>query len=100
MRTEKLGSAARRALFAADPARESAATTPLRVLVRLTGEPGEQERRGIADAGARVHTIAGDVVTASLTPESLGRLTELDCVDHVELSEPLHREMGTGAPDK
>lgn len=91
MRAHKLGSAARRAL---SDAREAAGSTPLQVLIRVRGEPGEEERRQIADAGARVGVAAGDVLTAVVAPGDVGRLTEVDCVDHVELSEPLHPETG------
>ncbi|MEV5239757.1 hypothetical protein AB0K89_11700 [Streptomyces cinnamoneus] len=100
MRADKLGSAARRALLDADTVGEAAGPTPLRVLIRVKEEPGEEQRRQIADAGAQVHMVAGDVVAASLAPGDLGRLTELDCVDHVELSQPLHPETGTRTQDK
>ncbi|MFE1774667.1 hypothetical protein [Streptomyces sp. NPDC059008] len=100
MRTEKLGSAARRMWFAADATGESVDPAPFRVLIRVRREPDDQQRRRIAEAGARVHTTAGNVLTASLSPAGLGRLTELDCVDYVELAEPLHPEQGTGAPDE
>lgn len=92
MRSHKLGSAARRAL---SDAREAVGPTPFQVLIRVKGEPDEEQRRQIADAGARVGMVAGDVLTATVAPGDLGRLTEVDCVDYVELSEPLHPETGT-----
>lgn len=95
MRADKLGSAARRALLNVGTAAEAAGPTPFRVLIRVKEEPGEEQRRQIADAGAQVSMVAGDVLTASVAPGDLGRLTEVDCVDHVELSEPLHPETGT-----
>ncbi|MET8168138.1 hypothetical protein ABZT34_28440 [Streptomyces sp. NPDC005329] len=91
MRADKLGSAARRALSNAD---ESLGPTPFQVLIRVKGEPGEEQRRQIAEAGARVGLAAGDVLTATVAPGDLGRLTEVDCVAYVELSEPLHPETG------
>ncbi|MFH8369788.1 hypothetical protein [Streptomyces sp. NPDC018031] len=95
MRADKLGSAARRALSDAGTAGEAAAPAPFRVLIRVTDEPDEEQRRRLAEAGAQVHMVAGDVLTAVVAPGDLGRLTELDCVSHVELSEPLHPETGT-----
>ncbi len=92
MRADKLGSAARRALSNVG---EAAAPTPFQVLIRVTGEPGEEQRRQIADAGARVGFAAGDVLTATVAPGDLGPLTEVDCVAYVELSEPLRPEPGT-----
>lgn len=92
MRAHKLGSAARRALSNAG---EAVGPTPFQVLIRVRGEPGEEQRRQIADAGARVGMAAGDVLTATVASGDLGRLTEVDCVDYVELSEPLHPETGT-----
>ncbi|MFE7929280.1 hypothetical protein ACFU6S_11150 [Streptomyces sp. NPDC057456] len=91
MRADKLGSAARRALSNAD---EALGPTPFQVLIRVKGEPGEEQRRQIAEAGARVGLAAGDVLTATVAPGDLGRLTEVDCVAYVELSEPLHPETG------
>ncbi|MEU1182537.1 hypothetical protein ABZ464_33860 [Streptomyces sp. NPDC005820] len=91
MRADKLGSAARRALANAG---ESVAALPFRVLIRVKGEPGEEQHRQITDAGARVGMAAGDVLTAVIAPGDLGRLTEVDCVDYVELAEPLHPETG------
>lgn len=61
MRSHKLGSAARRALSDVGEAVDS---TSFQVLVRAKGEPGEEQRRQIADAGARVGMAAGDVLTA------------------------------------
>ncbi|MEV8550843.1 hypothetical protein AB0L04_13575 [Streptomyces glaucescens] len=92
MRADKLGSAARRAL---SDAGEAVGLTPFRVLIQVKGEPDEEQRRQMADAGARVGVVAGDVLTATIAPSDLGRLTEVDCVDYVELSEPLHPETGT-----
>ncbi|MCA6090617.1 hypothetical protein LE181_00265 [Streptomyces sp. SCA3-4] len=100
MRADKLGSAARRALLTADAVGEAAGPAPLRVLIRMKEEPSEEQRQQIADAGARVLVVAGDVVGANLAPGDLGRLTELDCVDYVELSEPLHPETGIRTQDK
>lgn len=91
MRADKLGSAARRALSEVG---EAVGPTPFQVLIRVTGEPGEEQRRQIADA-ARVGFAAGDVLTAAIAPGDLGRLTEVDCVAYVELSEPLRPEAGT-----
>ncbi|MEU9312020.1 hypothetical protein [Streptomyces sp. NPDC048256] len=92
MRADKLGSAARRALAEVG---EAVGPTPFQVLIRVTGEPGEEQRRQIADAGARVGFAAGDVLTAAVAPGDLGRLTEVDCVAYVELSEPLRPEAST-----
>ncbi|MFE4308341.1 hypothetical protein ACFQ9H_08400 [Streptomyces sp. NPDC056517] len=93
MRLEKLNSAARRAVMGVDNTHSG-----IRVLIRLKANPDDQQQRLIADAGARVTTVAGDVVTASLALKDLGRLTELDCVDYVELSQPLYPEIGVEAP--
>ncbi|GGW62210.1 hypothetical protein [Streptomyces xantholiticus] len=94
MRADKLGSAARRALLNVGTAAEAAGPTSFRVLIRVKEEPGEEQRRQLTDAGAQVYMVAGDVLTASVAPGDLGRLTDLDCVDYVELSEPLHPETG------
>lgn len=100
MRPEKLGSAARQMLFMAGQEGTSGDSTPIRVLIRVRDEPDDQQRRHLTEAGAQVHTVAGDVVTASLRAGDLGRLTEVDAVAYVELSEPLRPEKGTETPDK
>ncbi|MFD5713486.1 hypothetical protein ACFWHW_24395 [Streptomyces pharetrae] len=92
MRADKLGSAARRAL---SDAGEGVGLTPFKVLIQVKGEPDEDQRRQLADAGARVGMVAGDVLTATVAPGDLGGLTEVDCVAYVELSEPLHPETGS-----
>ncbi|MEU9112301.1 hypothetical protein AB0D04_11005 [Streptomyces sp. NPDC048483] len=86
-------------LFDADGAGASARSAPVRVLIRVTDELDEQQRQHIAEAGAQLQTVAGDVATARIAPGDLERLTDLDHVAHVELSEPLGPERNTRTSD-
>ena len=97
MASHKLNARGRYLLQAAETQAARAAEVSLFVRGR---EPfTEQQVHELEEHGARVRTVAGDVLTASAPLDSLDVLTDSDFVVAVEVSEPLYpEEPGTAEP--
>lgn len=68
------------------------------LILQVTSDAGADTGVRLAEVGATMRTVAGDVVTASCPVRSLEAVVGLDEIVYVELSRPLHREDGpTGA---
>ena len=69
-----------------------AGNVPVRVILR-TRQPLEQEQRTqLQTVGAEIGTVAGDIVTVTISFQFLLSLAELDFVTAIELSRPLSPE--------
>jgi hypothetical protein len=73
--------AALRARIAAEPESE------VGVFVRLRRPPDTQDRRALADAGMRIGTVAGDVVSGRLRACDVLRVAALDSVVAIEMAQ-------------
>lgn len=89
--SNKLSSRARQ-LRAGGGAGESAPDRELELLIRTSGEIGDEARGRLEAAGATVRTVAGDVLTASAPLSALDGLAELEEVVAIEVSEALAPE--------
>jgi hypothetical protein len=56
------------------------------VLVRTTRPPTDADRRALADAGLRVGTVAGEILTGRLRACDAARVANLEFVRHIELA--------------
>jgi hypothetical protein len=77
----------------------SAEAVPAEVGALIRGEAAfsEEQLSALREAGARIRTVAGDVLTATVATDSLERLADHPFVAALEVSQPLYPE-GSGAP--
>ncbi len=81
--------------------RGSGGTEPMvQVLVRTRAPLTDSQAHGLAARHIDVGTVAGDVVTASVTPSSLETLADMDFVIAVELAGPLRPEAAEHQTDE
>ena len=62
------------------------------VIIRVSCSLGQDQRTQLTSIGTQIRTVAGDVVTASLSLRQIPQLAELDFVSYIELASPLYPE--------
>lgn len=67
------------------------------VLIRVSRNVGEAERAALGQAGVRVGSVVGDVVTGELRAGQAAAVARLDFVAYVELAAVLRPLPGQGA---
>jgi hypothetical protein len=68
--------------------------TEVSVLIQGEGAFSDEQLETLREEGARVRTVAGDVLTAGVPVAALGRIAEHGFVVRLELSGPLYPEEG------
>lgn len=67
-------------------------TAELNLLLRTDGELNARQLKQLEEAGTRIRTAAGDIITVTTTAERLNDIAALDFVVYIELSAPLYPE--------
>jgi hypothetical protein len=93
---EKLDARSRHLL--SQEAGRDALPAELSVLVRGAHEFSEADLEALRDAGARIRTVAGDVLTATVAKDGVERLASQPFVVSLEVSQPLYPDEAAAPP--
>lgn len=94
---EKLDARSRHLLSQRDATDAEAVPAEVSALVRGESAFSEEQLAALREAGARIRTVAGDVLTATVATGALERLADHPFVAALEVSQPLYPE-DSGAP--
>jgi len=66
----------------------------LDVIIRTKEKVSKEQEKILTDRGARINSILGDIITASVPSEYISKVAELNFVVYVQLSRKLNPEGG------
>jgi hypothetical protein len=65
---------------------------PVNIFIQTAHPPSDRDLQEIEENGARIRTVAQDILTGQINPEDIQKLAELKLVVKVELSLPMFLE--------